>query len=96
MNIDHDLTQTWFSFQFRCAARNVQVDYGDLLGVHYKAPDAGDGVIPYNRSNTEQADRSRIATIQMADELLSIGSVIQPIERSHWRLPALQAEIQPY
>ncbi len=76
---------------------------GDVLGIHYKRPDSGYGVVPYVSThpgsslccNQQLSDLSRVMTAIFLDENLQIGSVLNKTLESYRRIPALVAEIVP-
>ncbi len=76
-----------------------------MLGVHYKAPVAGNGVVAYESNdqsglccNLQRSDMSRNIGIPVSDENLQIGSVLNQPHSGHFadRLPALIAETLRY
>ncbi len=74
-----------------------------MLGVQYRGPEVGKGVVPYVSSppggrlccNLQLSDLSRFIATVVVDENLQIGSVISKTLQNFKRLPALVAEVVP-
>ncbi len=74
-----------------------------MLGIQYKGPLAGDGVVPYEASNQEPplccnlqaANLSRMVNPIRKDEQFNLGTILNERLYSQRKIPALVAEVQP-
>ncbi len=74
-----------------------------MLGIQYKGPLVGQGVIPYETStqagglccNLQAANLSRLVNLGRVDEQFNLGTILNSGLHFLRRIPALVAEVQP-
>ena len=81
----------------------IPVKAGDMLGIQYKGPLSGNGVVPYETStqaaplccNLQAANLSRLVNLRRVDEQFNLGTILDSGLHPTTRIPALVAEVQP-